>query len=61
MEIAEKYKLFKPGRRIVDLGAAPGGWTQVAARAVKSRGGRGRVIGIDLLEIEPIDGRRIPA
>ena len=42
IEIAEKYKLFKPGRRIVDLGAAPGGWSQVAARAVKSRRGQGQ-------------------
>lgn len=55
-EIAEKYQLFKPGQRIVDLGAAPGGWAQVAALAVKSAEGRGRVIGIDLLEIAPIEG-----
>jgi 23S rRNA (uridine2552-2'-O)-methyltransferase len=56
LEMAEKYKLFKPGGRIVDLGAAPGGWSQIAARGVKSAEGRGRVIGIDLLEIEPIAG-----
>ncbi len=56
LEINEKYKLFAPGGRIVDLGAAPGGWSQVAAREVKSREGQGRVIGIDLLEIEPIAG-----
>ena len=55
-EIDEKHRLFKPGGRIVDLGAAPGGWSQVAAEGVKSREGRGRVIGIDLLEIEPIAG-----
>jgi 23S rRNA (uridine2552-2'-O)-methyltransferase len=55
-EIDDKYRLFKPGGRIVDLGAAPGGWAQVAAARVKSREGRGRVIGIDLLEIEPIAG-----
>jgi 23S rRNA (uridine2552-2'-O)-methyltransferase len=55
-EIDDKYKLFKPGGRIVDLGAAPGGWAQVAAARVKSQEGRGRVIGIDLLEIEPIAG-----
>jgi 23S rRNA (uridine2552-2'-O)-methyltransferase len=42
--------------RIVDLGAAPGGWTQVAARAVRSAEGKGRVIGIDLIEIDPIEG-----
>ena len=56
IEMAEKYKLFRPGARIVDLGAAPGGWSQVAARAVKSGEGKGRVIGIDLLEINPIEG-----
>jgi type I restriction enzyme M protein len=46
----------KPHGRIVDLGAAPGGWAQVAAKAVGSDKGRGKVIGIDLLEIEPIAG-----
>ena len=56
VEIAEKYKLFRPGQRIVDLGAAPGGWSQIAARAVKSAEGKGRVIGIDLLEVDPIEG-----
>ncbi|MBV8664538.1 MAG: RlmE family RNA methyltransferase [Hyphomicrobiales bacterium] len=56
IEMAEKYKLFKPGGRIVDLGAAPGGWSQVAADAVKSVDGKGRVIGIDLLDIDPIPG-----
>ncbi len=56
LEMSEKYKLFKPGGRIVDLGAAPGGWSQIAAREVKSAEGKGRVIGIDLLEIEPIAG-----
>ena len=56
LEIAEKYKLFRPGLRIVDLGAAPGGWSQIAAREVKSAEGKGRVIGIDLLEIDPIEG-----
>jgi 23S rRNA (uridine2552-2'-O)-methyltransferase len=56
MEIDEKYALLKPGQRIVDLGAAPGGWSQIAAGEVKSAEGRGRVIGIDLQEIEPIAG-----
>ena len=56
IEIADKYKLFRPGGRIVDLGAAPGGWSQIAARSVKSAEGQGRVIGIDLLEIDPIEG-----
>jgi len=56
LEIDDKRRLLKPGGRIVDLGAAPGGWSQVAAERVKSRDGQGRVIGIDLLDIEPIAG-----
>jgi len=56
IEIDDKYRLFKPGGRIVDLGAAPGGWSQVAAERVRAREGQGRVIGIDLLEVEPIAG-----
>lgn len=56
IEINDKFKLFKPHGRIVDLGAAPGGWAQVAAKAVGSDKGKGKVIGIDLLEIEPIAG-----
>src|SRR5271170_7602424 len=56
MEIAEKHRLFRPGQRIVDLGAAPGGWSQIAAQAVGSTKGKGRVIAIDLLEMDPIAG-----
>jgi 23S rRNA (uridine2552-2'-O)-methyltransferase len=56
IEIADKYKLFKPGQRIVDLGAAPGGWSQIAAHRVGAADGRGRVVGIDLIDIDPIDG-----
>ena len=56
IEIDDKRRLLKPGGRIVDLGAAPGGWAQVAAERVKSREGQGRVIGIDLLDIEPLAG-----
>jgi len=56
IELNEKFNLFKSGGRIVDLGAAPGGWAQVAAKRVGSDKGRGRVVGIDLLEIEPIAG-----
>ena len=56
IEIDDKYRLFKQGGRIVDLGAAPGGWSQVAAERVRAKEGRGRVIGIDLLEVEPIAG-----
>lgn len=56
IEIDDKYHLLKPGQRVVDLGAAPGGWSQVAARKVGSEAGKGKVVGIDLLEIEPIPG-----
>ena len=57
IEIDEKYGLFKPGQRIVDLGAAPGGWSQVAAAEVgASEGSRGRVIAIDLLAMDAIQG-----
>ena len=53
MEIDERFKLLKAGQRVVDLGAAPGGWSQIAAKIV---GPSGRVVGIDLLEIEPMAG-----
>ena len=56
LEIADKYRLFKPGQRIVDLGAAPGGWSQVAAEATGAKGGSGRVIAIDVLEMDPVEG-----
>jgi 23S rRNA (uridine2552-2'-O)-methyltransferase len=49
----EKEKLLQPGATVVDLGAAPGGWSQVAAEKVKPGG---RVIAVDLLEIAPISG-----
>ena len=56
IEIDDKYKLLKPGQRIVDLGAAPGGWAQVAVQRVKSSEGKGRVIGLDLLSIPAMPG-----
>src|SRR6202000_1882743 len=56
IEIDDKHKLLKSGQRIVDLGAAPGGWSQVAAPRVGAHEGRGRVIAIDLLEMDPIEG-----
>ena len=55
-EIDERFKLLKPGQRIVDLGAAPGGWSQIAAKRVGSAEGRGQVIAIDLLEMPEIVG-----
>jgi 23S rRNA (uridine2552-2'-O)-methyltransferase len=56
IEMDERYRLLKPGQRIVDLGAAPGGWSQIAARRVKAAEGAGKVVGIDLLDMEPVPG-----
>jgi len=56
IEIDDKHRLLKPGKRIVDLGAAPGGWSQVAAERVRAVEGKGQVVAIDLLAMEPIAG-----
>jgi len=53
LELQEKDRFIKPGQVVVDLGAAPGGWLQVAASLV---GEKGEVVGLDLLEIDPIAG-----
>jgi 23S rRNA (uridine2552-2'-O)-methyltransferase len=53
LEIQEKDRILAPCMRVVDLGAAPGGWSQVAARIV---GPRGRVVALDLLPMEPLPG-----
>ncbi|MGE3064917.1 MAG: RlmE family RNA methyltransferase [Hyphomicrobiaceae bacterium] len=62
MEIDDKARILKPGRVVVDLGAAPGGWSQVAADRVRSLGegaGRGQVVAIDILEMEPVAGAEV--
>jgi len=56
IEIDDKYRLLKPGMMVIDLGAAPGGWSQVAARLVGAASYKGRVIAIDLLEMPDIAG-----
>ncbi len=53
IEIDERFHILAAGQRLVDLGAAPGGWTQVAA---KKLGPKGKIVGIDLLDIDPIAG-----
>ncbi len=55
-EIDDKQQLLKAGANVVDLGAAPGGWSQVAAQRVGATEGRGRVVAIDILPMEPIRG-----
>jgi 23S rRNA (uridine2552-2'-O)-methyltransferase len=52
-EIDERYKLLKPGARVVDLGAAPGGWSEIAAQRV---GTGGRVVALDILDMKPVSG-----
>ena len=52
-EVDDKDKLIKPGMTIVDLGSTPGSWSQVAVQRLK---GQGRIIALDLLEMEPIKG-----
>jgi len=56
IELDDRFRLLRPGARIVDLGCAPGGWTQVAVAGV---GARGAVVGVDIAETAPIAGAAI--
>ncbi|VDC31574.1 RlmE family RNA methyltransferase [Pseudogemmobacter humi] len=61
MELDDRYEFLKPGARVVDLGCAPGGWCQVAVPRINALGEnakkpQGRIIGVDLQEVEPIAG-----
>lgn len=53
LEIQEQDRILRPGMTVVDLGAAPGGWSQIAASLV---GAKGRVIALDVLEMDPLPG-----
>jgi 23S rRNA (uridine2552-2'-O)-methyltransferase len=55
-EIDDKHRFLKAGGKVADLGAAPGGWSQVAAKRVRAGEGGGRVVAIDLLHIDPVPG-----
>lgn len=64
LELDDKYRFLVPGARVVDLGCAPGGWLQVAVKRVNALGEKqgkavGRVLGIDLQEIDPVPGAEI--
>lgn len=64
LELDDKYRFLVPGARVVDLGCAPGGWLQVAVPRVNALGDRkdkavGRLLGVDLQEVEPIVGAEI--
>jgi 23S rRNA (uridine2552-2'-O)-methyltransferase len=59
IEVDDRHRFLKPGHVVVDLGAAPGGWTEILADRVKSHDGRGQVIALDILEMEPIAGAEV--
>ena len=61
LQIDDQFRFLKPGARIVDLGAAPGGWTQVAVERVRPQQSGGVVVGIDITPIEPIAGATVLA
>lgn len=56
IEMNEKVHILRRGMRVVDLGAAPGGWSQVAARHIGLEEGKGKLVAIDLLEMDPVPG-----
>jgi 23S rRNA (uridine2552-2'-O)-methyltransferase len=56
IEIDDKFHFLKPGARVVDLGAAPGGWSQVAAKRVGTQEGKGHVVAIDILKMDAVPG-----
>ena len=55
-EIDDRYRFLKPGMIVLDLGAAPGGWSQIAAERVGSAEGKGQVLAVDVSPIEPLPG-----
>ncbi len=58
LQLNDRFTFFKVGQKVIDLGAAPGGWTQVAAKKVLKEGGTGQVTALDRVEMEPIPGTR---
>lgn len=56
LELDDRFHFLKPGGRVVDLGAAPGGWTQVAVARTRAETGKGRMVGIDVLAMDPVPG-----
>src|SRR5690606_34007563 len=58
-EIDDQHHILLSGASVVDLGAAPGGWAQIAADRVEAAAGKGRVVALDLIPIEPIEGVQI--
>ena len=61
LQLDDQFRFLKPGARVVDLGAAPGGWTQVSVERVKAGKGTGVVVGIDITPVEPVPGATVIA
>lgn len=59
VQLDDQFHFFKPGRRVVDLGCAPGGWSQVAVSKVKSTPEKPLVVGLDLLPTDPVAGAEL--
>jgi 23S rRNA (uridine2552-2'-O)-methyltransferase len=55
-EMDDRFRFLKPGQKLIDLGCAPGGWCQIAAARIGLDKGKGRIVGIDLLPVDPIPG-----
>lgn len=58
-QLDDRFHLLRPGLRVVDLGCAPGGWTQIAVERVKPMAERGAVVGIDILAMDPVPGATV--
>lgn len=58
-QLDDKARFLKPGRTVVDLGAAPGGWTQVVVERVSAGGREGRVVAVDIADMDPVTGAEI--
>ena len=56
IEIDDKHNILKAGMKVVDVGAAPGGWSQIIADRVSSMKGQETVVAVDLLKMQPYDG-----
>lgn len=56
LEVNEKYKIIKPNDKILDLGSAPGGWTQVAVELTKSESNQSKIVSVDILEMKKVIG-----
>ncbi|HLI20485.1 MAG TPA: RlmE family RNA methyltransferase [Stellaceae bacterium] len=59
LELDDRFHLFKRGARVVDLGAAPGGWSQVAAKRIGAEEGKGRLVACDILAMEAVPGATV--